>query len=92
MSEPLISIDDMLEWEGCCFGDLMSDMLSDNMKDSSTAEDCLTDFLAHLPGLWASLQLKTFSVLPFNPFFQSMSTTCHILCHLLDTAVVETQI
>jgi hypothetical protein len=36
MSEPLISIDDILEWEGCCFGDLMSDMLSDNMKDSST--------------------------------------------------------
>lgn len=43
MSEPLISIDDILEWEGCCFGDLMSDMLSDNMKDSSTTEDCLTD-------------------------------------------------
>ncbi len=43
ISEPLISIDDILEWEGCCFGDLMSDMLSDNMKDSSTAEDCHTD-------------------------------------------------
>ncbi|CAM6040506.1 unnamed protein product [Sphagnum compactum] len=51
MSEPLISIDDILEWEGCCFGDLMSDMLSDNMKESSTAEDCLTDLCTYSRGL-----------------------------------------
>ncbi|CAK9868954.1 unnamed protein product [Sphagnum jensenii] len=51
MSEPLISIDDILEWEGCCFGDLMSDMLSDNMKGSSTTEDCLTDLCTSSRGL-----------------------------------------
>lgn len=44
MSEPLISIDDILEWDGCCFSDLMSGMLSDSMQGSfSRAEDDLPD-------------------------------------------------
>ncbi len=44
MSEPLISIDDILEWDGCCFSDLMSGMLSDGMQGSFTrAEDDLPD-------------------------------------------------
>jgi hypothetical protein len=44
MSEPLISIDDILEWDGCCFSDLMSGMLSDSMQGSfSRADDDLPD-------------------------------------------------